>query len=39
MGHSTTIMTMRYAHLATHGGREYLAALEAGAAFGATAAG
>jgi len=29
LGHSTIIMTMRYAHLAPGGGREYLAALDA----------
>jgi site-specific recombinase XerD len=27
MGHSTITMTMRYAHLAPHGGREHLAGL------------
>ena len=32
MGHSTILMTMRYAHLAPGGGRKYLAALEPGAA-------
>jgi len=30
MGHSTILMTMRYAHLAPGGGREYLAAVDAG---------
>ncbi len=29
LGHSTITMTMRYAHLAPGGGREYLAALDA----------
>lgn len=29
MGHSTILMTMRYAHLAPGGGREFLAALDA----------
>jgi integrase len=29
LGHSTTTMTMRYAHLAPGGGLEYLAAVEA----------
>ena len=30
LGHSSIIMTMRYSHLAPGGGREYLAALDAG---------
>ena len=30
LGHSSIIMTMRYAHLAPGGGREYLAALDGG---------
>jgi site-specific recombinase XerD len=37
MGHSTITMTMRYAHLAPHGGREHLAGLTSSSAAASSA--